>query len=395
MGSVPADAVAGFELFKVAPRWLFLKLETRNGVVGWGEPTLEGFVDTVAACVEEMMASVVGQDPSRIQHIWQKLHLQKFYTGGPVIMSALAGIDQALWDIKGKTLNVPVHVLLGGRVRDKVTMYRWCGGDSNTPEDAAKEALHVVQTTGFRQLKMNATPKMGYVEGEPLVSAVVQRMKAVRDAVGPAVGIGLDFHGRVKAPMAKRLMKALEPFDPLFFEEPVAKAQNKSLHDLSLCTSVPLATGERMYTVAEFRDLLEYRSVAIVQPDCSHVGGITALLTIARMAEAYEVALAPHCPLGPIALAACLAVDVCCVNFAFQESSVGIHYNAEGGEPRDTMFYVKNKDDFAVVDGCMNVLQKPGLGVEIDEDAVREAAGRWVAWRDREWTLADGTPTTW
>eukprot|EP01059_Diplonema_ambulator_P026659 TRINITY_DN4404_c0_g1_i1.p1 TRINITY_DN4404_c0_g1~~TRINITY_DN4404_c0_g1_i1.p1 ORF type:complete len:390 (+),score=105.28 TRINITY_DN4404_c0_g1_i1:512-1681(+) len=387
------DTVVSYELFKIAPRWLLLRVETERGVIGWGEPNLEGFSDTVKACVDELMKSVVGEDAARIQYILQKLQRQKFYSGGPVLMSAIAGIDQALWDIKGKTLSVPVYSLLGGHVRTRMLMYRWCGGDDNTPEEAAAEAADVLKTTNFKQLKMNATPRMSYIDSHAAVQAAVRRMKAVREAVGPDIGIGLDFHGRVKLPMAKTLMKALEPYHPLFYEEPVVKGQNKSLKDLAHATHIPLATGERMHTVEEFRDLLEDRSVNILQPDVSHVGGISNLLTISRMAEAYEVSLAPHCPLGPIALASCLAVDAVSLNFAFQESSIGIHYNKEGGQ--DLLDYVKNKSDFDITDGYMNLLGKPGLGVEIDEERVREAAKKGHNWADREWTLPDGAPTTW
>ena len=317
------DRIAGFELFKVAPRWLLLRMETEKGYVGWGEPNLEGWSDTVAAAVKEIMPSVIGQDPSRIQYIWQKVYRQKFYSNGPIILSALSGIDQALWDIKGKTLQAPIHDLLGGAVREKMLVYRWCGGDDNCPEDAAAEAKAAIDGTNYRCLKMNATPRMGYIDSpmgdqQSVVQASVERMASVREAVGPDIGIGLDFHGRVKVPLAKQIMAALQPYKPMFFEEPVSAAHTDALPQLAASTTIPLATGERMYTIDQFRDLLNTRGVAIIQPDCSHVGGISSLLTMARMAEAYDVALAPHCPLGPVSLAACLQVDACAINFAFQ-----------------------------------------------------------------------------
>ena len=397
-GGAAPDIVKNFELFKVPPRWQFIRIETRNGIVGWGEPNLEGFTDSVATAVRELMTSVVGQDPSRIQYIWQKLYRQRFYAGagGGVIMSAIAGIDQGLWDIAGRTLGVPVHRLLGGSVRTRLRVYRWCGGDNNTPEDAAREAKRVVDTTNFKLLKMNACPRMEYIDTEGAIQAAVDRMAAVRRAVGPDIGIGLDFHGRVKAPVAKRLMKRLEPYNPLFYEEPVVVDQNPLLPKLAAQTSIPIATGERMFRASQFRDLLESRAAGIIQPDCSHAGGISHMFAIARMAEAYGVSLAPHCPLGPIALAACLAVDSCVVNFAFQETSMGIHYNSENGEGYGLLSYVKNPEVFNVdVDGFVRRLDGPGLGIEIDEKRVRAAARQGHRWKDREWELKDGTPTTW
>jgi len=406
-----SDVIVNWEVFKVPPRWVFLRIETKNGYVGWGEPNLEGWSDTVIAAVREMMPSVVGENPARIQYIWQKLHRQKFYAagGGGVIYSALAGIDQALWDIQGKTLNVPVHRLLGGAVREKLLVYRWCGGDNNTPEAAAKEAKDLLRDSKFKLIKMNACPRMQFIDTEGKIQQAVDRMRAVRNAVGPKVGVGLDFHGRVKAPMAKKLVKALEPFDPLFVEEAVVPDMNFALADLKKATHVPIATGERMFSVASFRDLLNAHAADILQPDCSHCGGISNLLTISRMAEAYDVAMAPHCPLGPIALASCLAVDSVIANFAFQETSYGIHYNAEGGasavKGKQTnnekkqcilLHYIKNPQVFEVgEDGCMRVPTGPGLGVEIDEKAVREAAKNGHTWKGREWTLSDGTPTRW
>jgi len=394
--SPAVDKVVKYELFKVPPRWVFLRVETQNGIVGWGEPNIEGFSDTVIAAVHEMMSSVVGQDPARIQYIWQRLVRQKFYMtcGGPILMSALAGIDQALWDIAGKTLGVPIHRLLGGAVRERLRVYRWCGGDDNTPEEAAAEAKRVVETTKYKQLKMNACSRMGYIDTEGAVQAAAARMAAVRAAVGPSIGIGLDFHGRVKAPMVKKLMRALEPYDPLFFEEPVCAGQNRQLPQVAAATDVPIATGERMFTVEQFRDMLEQRCCNIIQPDCSHAGGISSMLNIGRLAEAYEVSFAPHCPLGPIALAACMQVDAVCVNFVFQETSMGIHYNTEG--EMDLLDYLINPEVFDVdEEGHVSLLSGPGLGIRMNEEKIRQHAVGGHNWKDREWELPDGTPTTW
>lgn len=332
-------------------------------------------------------------------------------------MSALAGIDQALWDIAGKTLGVPVHRMLGGAVRERLKVYRWCGGDDNSSEDCVREVQRVLASTNYKQIKMMGCGRMGFIDGDgAAVTAAVARMKAVREAVGPDVGIALDFHGRLKAPMAKKMLAALEPYDPLFFEalrelclklifnaicllwlqEPLGPEQSSTtqLQSVAAATNVPIACGERLFTVHQFRELLEMRSVAIVQPDCSHAGGITNLLAIARMAEAYEVGFAPHCPLGPLALAGCLQVDACCTNFVFQEVSLGAHFGIGGV---DLLDYVKNKSDFDVdEEGHMKLLSLPGLGVEIDEERVRkEHKAGGADWADTKWFLPDGCPTNW
>lgn len=389
------DRIRSFELFKVPPRWLFLRLETEQGVVGWGEPNLEGFSDTVAAAVTELMDDVLGEDPSRIQQIWQRLCKSRFYGGeGGVLMSAVAGIDQALWDIQGKTLGVPVHRLLGGAVRDRMMVYRWCGGDNNSPAEAAEEAARVIEATNFRNLKMNACPRMGYIDTDGAVRSAEARMAAVREAVGPEIGVALDFHGRCKMPMAKKLMQSLEPYSPLFFEEVVTPQFNGALPDLRRSTTIPLATGERMFTAPDFLRLLHSGGTDIIQPDLSHAGGISHVFDIARMAEQFDVALAPHCPLGPIALASCLHVDFCAINAVFQECSLCIHYNTEGGA--DLLDYVENREFFDVdEEGFIALPDRPGLGVAIDEQAVRAAAKKGHQWRDRVWLLRDGAPTKW
>ncbi|MCL4146099.1 UNVERIFIED_CONTAM: hypothetical protein GTU68_056240 [Idotea baltica] len=389
------DTVASFELFKVAPRWLLLRVETKEGLVGWGEPNLEGFSDTIATATTELMREVIGEDPSRIQYIWQKLTKCPFYAGlGPVLMSALAGIDQALWDIQGKRLQVPVHQLLGGAVRDRMLAYRWVGGDNNSPEQAAEEAAKVLETTNFKNLKMNACGPMAYLDTGKVVAAAEQRMSAVRQTVGPDIGIGLDFHGRCKVPTVLQLIEALSGYDPLFFEEPVRVQCLEDFPRIRASTSVPIATGERMFSSHEFARLLAAGGVDIIQPDLSHAGGISHVFDIARMAETYEVALAPHCPLGPIALASCLQVDFCSISAILQECSIGIHYNEEGGA--DLLDYLDNPEVFDIdSEGHFALPTEPGLGLKINETAVRAAAKKGHQWKDRVWNLADGSPTTW
>jgi galactonate dehydratase len=376
------------ELFQVPPRWLFLRLETDDGYVGWGEPIVEGRAATVAKATEELLGYVIGQDARRIEDLVQVMYRGGFYRGGPILTSALSGIEQALWDIKGRALGVPVYELLGGRVRDRMRVYAWVGGDR--PEDAAAEAVARVRQ-GYRAIKMNATGETGYLETPAAVDAVVDRVQAVRDAVGRGIDIALDFHGRVHTAVAARLLKALEPVEPLFVEEPVLPEHLAVLPELARKTVIPLATGERLFTRWGFRALLERGGVALIQPDVSHAGGIFETRKIAAMAETYDVGLAPHCPLGPVALAAALQVDACTPNAVIQEESLGIHYNV-GGE-LDT--YVRDADWLLPEDGYVRFPEGPGLGLTLDEERIRAAQRTAVEWHNPVWRLADGSLAEW
>jgi galactonate dehydratase len=380
--------ITQLDLFKVPPRWLFLKITTDEGLAGWGEPVVEGHADTVAAAVREIGDAIIGKDPANIQNIWQLLYRARFYRGGAVFMSAIAGVDQALWDIKGKALNVPVYALLGGKVRDTMRVYSWIGGDR--PVDTARAALER-QSQGFTAIKMNATEEMHFIDSFDKIEAVVARVAAVRQAVGSAFGIAVDFHGRVHKPMAKVLAHELEPYHLLFIEEPVLPENNEALREIAMHTSTPIATGERMYSRWEFKQLLNDGYVDIIQPDLSHAGGITEVVKIAAMAEAYDVALAPHCPLGPIALAACLQVDAVAYNAFIQEQSIGIHYN----QGNDVLDFLRDADVFAYHQGCVQFPQSPGLGITIDEQAVVQAAQTGHQWRNPVWRRDDGSIAEW
>ena len=316
--------VTKIETFIVPPRWLFLRMETDEGIVGWGEPIVEGRAATVQAAVEELSEYIIGKDPLRIEDHWQTMYRSGFYRGGPILMSAIAGIDQALWDIKGKYYNAPIYDLMGGACRDSVRVYSWIGGDR--PSEVGKEAKKAVEA-GFTAVKMNGTEELQYIDSYQKIDEAVERIAAVREAVGDYIGIGIDFHGRVHKPMAKILVKELEQFRPMFIEEPVLPENNEALREIARITNIPIATGERMYSKWDFKKLLEDGYVDIIQPDFSHAGGITECKKIFAMAEAYDVAVAPHCPLGPIALAACLQVDATSHNVFIQEQSLGIHYN--------------------------------------------------------------------
>ncbi|MCU6496832.1 galactonate dehydratase [Rugamonas sp. A1-17] len=374
--------------YRVPPRWMLLKIETDEGVVGWGEPVIEGRARTVETAVQEMESYLIGQDPARINDLWQTMYRAGFYRGGPITMSAIAGIDQALWDIKGKVMGKPVYELLGGLVRDRMKMYSWVGGDR--PSDII-EHIRKLREGGFNTFKMNATEELGMLDTAAAVDKAVERVAEIRSAFGNSIEFGLDFHGRVAAPMAKVLLRELEPYRPLFVEEPVLAEQAEYYPRLAATTSIPLAAGERMYSRFEFKNVFHAGGLSIAQPDLSHAGGITECMKIASMAEAYDITLAPHCPLGPVALAACLAVDFVSYNAVLQEQSMGIHYN-KGGELLD---YVVNKEDFLITDGYMKPLPKPGLGVVVDEARVLEASRNAPDWRNPVWRHADGSVAEW
>ncbi|WP_435195525.1 galactonate dehydratase [Natronomonas sp. EA1] len=380
--------IVDYELYHVPPRWLFLRLETSDGQVGWGEPVVEGRSRTVEAAVEELLDTyLLGEDPTPIEDHWQTMYRGGFYRGGPVLMSAIAGIDQALWDLKGKQFGAPVYELLGGRARNRIRVYQWVGGDR--PEGVAQAAREKVDE-GFTALKMNATAEMRRVDNPASIEAARERLATVRETVGPEVDIGVDFHGRVSKPMAKRLAKALEPYDPMFIEEPVLPEHNDALPEIAEHTTVSIATGERMYSRWDFKEVFEDGAVDIIQPDLSHAGGITEVKKIVGMAEAYDVAMAPHCPLGPIALAACLQVDACSPNVLIQEQSLDIHYN----ETSDVLDYLADPSVFDFEGGYVNLPEDPGLGIEISESHVQELAGE-VDWHNPVWRHEDGSVAEW
>jgi galactonate dehydratase len=319
--------ITSLELFKVPPRWLFLKMSTDEGISGWGEPIVEGRADTVRAAVEELSEHLIGRDPFRIEDHFQVLYRSGFYRGGPVLTSAISGIEQALWDIKGKALNVPVWEMLGGAARDRVQVYSWIGGDR--PSQIA-DAVRAQLAAGFSVLKMNAMPQTHYIDSHQKIDEAVERLATAREIGGVGLGIAVDFHGRLHKSMAKILAREFEPYHPLFIEEPVLPEHDEALREIARHTTIPIACGERLYTRWDFKQILIDGYVDIVQPDLSHAGGILETRKIAAMAEAFDVAVAPHCPLGPIALAASLQLDACTPNVFIQEQSLGIHYNQDG-----------------------------------------------------------------
>ena len=374
--------------YRLPPRWMFLKIETDEGVVGWGEPVIEGRARTVEAAVHELSDYLIGQDPSRINDLWQVMYRAGFYRGGPILMSAIAGIDQALWDIKGKVLNAPVWQLMGGLVRDKIKAYSWVGGDR--PADVI-DGIKTLREIGFDTFKLNGCEELGLIDNSRAVDAAVNTVAQIREAFGNQIEFGLDFHGRVSAPMAKVLIKELEPYRPLFIEEPVLCENMEVFKEIAVACNIPIATGERLFTKYDFKRLLQAGGVDIIQPDLSHAGGLTEVKKIASMAEAYDVALAPHCPLGPIALAACLNVDATCYNAVIQEQSIGIHYNVG----KSVLDYALNKQDFQFVDGFCAMPTKPGLGIEVNKELVLEENLTKHQWKNPIWRHADGSVAEW
>jgi galactonate dehydratase len=372
----------------VPPRWCFLEVQTDDGITGWGEPVLEGRAHTVAAAVEELGDYLVGKDPFLIEEHWTVMYRAGFYRGGGIHMSALAGIDQALWDIKGKALGVPVHQLLGGQLRDRIRVYSWIGGDRPFETAAAAKDCGA---RGFTAVKMNATEELQFIDTHEKLDAAFSRVQAIREAMGPHFGIAVDFHGRVHRPMAKVLAKELEQFQLMFIEEPVLAENAEALREIANHCSTPIALGERLFSRWDFKKVLADGYVDIVQPDPSHAGGITETKKIAAMAEAYDVGLALHCPLGPIALAANLQIDAVCYNAFIQEQSLGIHYN----QTNDLLDYLKDPSVFAYRDGFVAIPQGPGLGIEVDKEMVERQAAIGHRWRNPVWRHADGSLAEW
>ncbi|MGI6790604.1 galactonate dehydratase [Aminivibrio sp.] len=377
-----------FDLFKVPPRWLFLKITTDEGVEGWGEPVVEGRADTVAAAVREMGEYLVGADPTRIEDLWQTLYRGGFYRGGPILMSAISGIEQALWDISGKMAGLPIHRMLGGAVRDRMRVYSWIGGDR--PDDVVAEARRRIDT-GMNAVKMNGTEEMAWIDSFTKVEEVLSRVQALRDAFGYSLDIAVDFHGRVHLPMARVLMKELEPFRLMFIEEPVLVENREAFRELRQHTVTPIATGERNFSRWDFKDLITGGGVDILQPDLSHAGGIWEVRKIAAMAEAYDLAVAPHCPLGPIALAACLQLDFCTPNAFIQEQSLGIHYN----QGTDLLDYLADPSVFRYRDGHVSLPEGPGLGITVNEEVVLEKSREGHNWKNPVWRNSDGSVAEW
>lgn len=361
------------ETFLVKPRWLFLKIHTNAGITGLGEPIVEGRARTVATAIEELTPYLLGKDPRPVAHHWQAMYRHAFYRGGPILTSAISGVDQALWDIKGKALGVPVYELLGGPTRTRVRVYAHAG---------TVEQINQFKKEGFTAFKTGPFQKRParIVENKAFIDNAAQHFAELRAAVGDDCDIAIDFHGAISQQTARLLIKALEPYQPMFIEEPVNCQEVDVLADIARGTHLPIATGERIFTKWGFREILEKKAASILQPDLSHAGGITECRLIAGMAEAHYAAIAPHNPLGPISLAAGIQLAASIPNFLCQEqTSLGVGYT---------------KKPFEVRDGYIDIPTAPGLGIELDEDLL---AGKIDHdWRSPEtYDVDDGSVVDW
>ncbi len=358
--------ITKLETFHVKPRWMFLKISTDEGIVGWGEPIVEGRARTVAMAIKELESYLIGSDPRDIEKHWQRIYRGTYYRGGAILVSALSGIEQALWDIKGKYYDMPIYEMLGGKVRDKIRMYSGCGGD--TVEELVDNALQR-KKAGLNGIKTGIQAPVRNIDTMAFVESQVERIAALRENFGKDMDIGIDFHGRVSPAMSKRLAQAFEPYQPMFIEETTLPENVDALLDITRSTTIPVATGERLFTRWGFREVIEKRAVAIVQPDLCHAGGIFEGKKIAAMAETHYMSIAPHNPLGPISLASCLQLDACTPNFLIQEHPARPESKGEG--------FLKRP--FVLEDGYIKVPEGPGLGIEVDEDFVLKNAypGDW------------------
>ncbi|EIM88892.1 enolase C-terminal domain-like protein [Stereum hirsutum FP-91666 SS1] len=380
--------ISNIEVFRLPPRWLFARVQTTDNYTGWGESTLEGHSEAVEGALQDLVERFVGWDADGIEDVWQNAYRARFYRGGPVLMSALSGLDIALWDIKGKKLDVPIYQLLGGKVRDRLRVYGWVGGDK--PSDVLEGARRRKEQ-GFGAVKMNGTESSPFLDSPASLQPTVTRIKEVKSL---GLDVAVDFHGRLHKSMAKQLVGMLEGVGCLFIEEPLLPTHPLEIADLARQSTTPIALGERLFSRFEFRPYFESRAIDVAQPDVSHCGGISELKRIASLAEIYDVALAPHCPLGPVALAACMQVGVGCLNFVIQEMSWEMHYN----QGADLLTYLVDPSVFAVVDGHVEALKGPGLGIEINEPLVRETSAKYMrekAWRNEVWRGSDGSLREW
>ncbi|MBN1248513.1 MAG: galactonate dehydratase [Anaerolineae bacterium] len=351
--------ITQIEQFFPRKRTRLVKITTDEGLVGWGETTLEGRPHSTSAAVDEMAAYLVGKDPLRIEHHWQHIYRSSFFRGGPVVMSALSGIDQALWDLAGKYYGVPSYRLLGGEVRDRIRVYAHWGIHDLSDEglDKSRARLEHLQTMGYTAYKGGPGGTWRAHEPPATIDTFIKKAYLMREWVGPDVELCFDFHGKMTPGLAVEVCQELKGMRPMFVEEPVPQENVDALKLVSDQVPFPIATGERLLTRWGFREIFEKHAISLIQPDGSHVGGISELKKVANMAEVYYMHIMPHCAIGPVAFAACMQVDAVVPNFLIQEQVDACLGNG------------LLQEDWVVRDGFIDLATKPGLGFEIDEDA--------------------------
>lgn len=368
--------ITGFATIPIQGRAMVLKMFTDEGLVGYGEPMNYEHWRVVAQAVADMAEYLVGKDPLQIEDHWQAMYRSSYSRSMPTLVGALSGIEMAMWDVFGKATGLPVWKLLGGSVRNRIRVYTGIGG--TTPEECAAAARQAV-TAGFRAVKMVVTPQpVRFVDTPKAIDAMVARVAAVREAVGNEVDIAVDLHRRLSPTMAIIVVKELEPLRPLFAEEPCHPENNEPLLALARSTTVPIATGERHLTRWGFRELIEREMCAILQPDIRHCGGLLELKKIAAMAEIHNMAVAPHNAAGPVGVAASVHVMATVPNCLI----------CEGGHRRGEGLF---KTPLVFKDGFIELPTAPGLGVDMDDDALEAIRDETFRLRGMFWHEDDGS----
>lgn len=381
--------ITRIELINIKPRWMILKMYTDTDIIGLGEPVLEGHNKSVEAVVREFEDYLIGKDPMQIENHIQALYKGGFYRGGPLMMSAISGIEQAMWDIKGKYYNCSVYEMLGGKCRDKIRMYTHIKATAIKGGNSVEDMVNIAKdrvSKGYTALKYSIIPPIHLIENPEQTMEHIERFAAVRKAIGNNIDLAIDFHGRVTPANAPRFIELLKPYMPMFVEEPCLPENVDCMVNIARSTTVPIAAGERLFGKYAYRELIEKQAVSVIQPDICHVGGIFEGRKIAAMAENYYMSVAPHNPLGPVSLASCLQLDTCIPNFLVQEHPV----TEDGAELGHGIL----KTPFEIKDGYIEVSSKPGLGVELDEEAMkeREYDGKWTTPRQY---YEDGSIAEW
>ena len=384
----------------VRPRWLFVEVRTDAGLVGWGEAAVEPWHKTIASAIHELGDQIEGRNPLDIEDIWLSMTRGRFYNGGPIVGAAVAAIDTALWDIAGKAAGAPIYELLGGPVRNSVRAYSWITMDDHgrsdiEDEEYAENAASRV-AAGFTAVKAgfgrSDNDALSFIETPARLERLVRYLSMIREAIGPGVDLAMDLHGRCSRALAKQAVPLIDPIHLLFLEEPVLPPYDDAWSDLARLSHTPLATGERIYTLTDFKTVLD-RGVRVLQPDVGNAGGISELVRIGHLARQYDAVLAPHCAGGPIGLAASLQLCFVLGNVLIQEQ--GVDYYTRDLFGVSMMDYLHNPDVLALKDGYFTRPEGPGLGLDIREEALLEHSSEGLSWLPPVQRRRDGTFADW